>query len=255
MYGVYYDHHCHFEVDYLARVTNTTLPCPGSNPHVHDLTIKKSKISDSGQYICALNVIKNTKGYWGVITNITVTVKNKVTPVTPDKNERSTPAQSSNDTMKYTPLYVVGALLIITVLVIAIYMMTKSIISKESKCVRVKRNRSGEDTNDPDCSPYAVAGREAELYSVVQLSALARDPADSAQRAEGQNVPSAEVYSIVRLNSTYEASPPQKDTDGSSPRAEHVVREGKQPEGTADTGRNVYETVKDDTDTYTYISQ
>ncbi|KAJ8391589.1 hypothetical protein AAFF_G00087300 [Aldrovandia affinis] len=228
-YGFYYDTHCSFANGHLSRVSTITSGNPNSNPHLHNLTINTSTQLDSGQYVCALNVIKGSKRYWVVITNITVTV---------DKTDWKGTPLSKNLIFLYVLLLVI--LLAIGVFAIAFYMKKKNITAKGSRFVRKQRHQSGEETADPDCSPYAVSGRELEPYSVVQLSA---SPADRAEG--GQAKVSAEPYSVVRLNSQYEASPPspREDQDGSRPGTGRDA--GKRSEESMDMGANVYETIND----------
>ncbi|KAJ8391592.1 hypothetical protein AAFF_G00087330, partial [Aldrovandia affinis] len=250
-YGPRYDTHCSFAKGHLSRVSTITSGNPFSNPHLHNLTINTSTQLDSGQYVCALNVIKRSEGYWVVITNITVTVDKKepldrtttITDftVTVDKKEQSYRTTTITDLTvtvdKKEPLERKGTSTI-GVFAIAFYMKKKNITAKGSEFVRKQRHQSGKETADPDCSPYAVSGRELEPYSVVRLSA---SPADCAEG--GQAKVSAEPYSVVRLNSQYEASPPspQEDQDGSRPGTGRDA--GKRSEESMDTGTNVYERI------------
>ncbi|KAG9329573.1 hypothetical protein JZ751_003664 [Albula glossodonta] len=211
-HGPFFDFHCPIGKDFLTRISNTTSDNPLGDHRFHNLTISNGSHSDSGHYVCALNVIKGKKGFWAVIANITVTV---------DRQGASGPRAIQPPGANLTPLYVVLAIVIIIVFAITIYIRKKG--------------------NTAKGSPYSVSGRELEPYSVVQLAA---PPADSVERDQSEL--SAEPYSIVMQNSLYEASgPSQGDKDSSKPRTEHLAGNMKQPEGAVDTGAHVYEVIKD----------
>lgn len=102
----------------------------------------------------------------------------------------------------YIPLYVVGALfffcLFVTVIVIVMMKNTK-ISQAESHTLRMKREDDAEETINSDCSPYAEGrGEDGGLYSLLKLTEV-RHPAAVA----------VEPYSVVMLNTEYEAVDPQ----------------------------------------------
>lgn len=68
-----YDHHCLIDEALLKRRSNTSSETL-TKPTFYNLKISNATYSDSGQYVCALQVLKNRKGHWKVITNVTVTV-------------------------------------------------------------------------------------------------------------------------------------------------------------------------------------
>ena len=70
---VIYDYHCLIDEALLKRRSNTS-SSPLTGPIFHNLKISNATYSDSGQYVCALQVLKNRKGHWKVITNVTVSV-------------------------------------------------------------------------------------------------------------------------------------------------------------------------------------
>nr|XP_046201012.1 uncharacterized protein LOC124033118 isoform X2 [Oncorhynchus gorbuscha] len=194
--GQLYDHHCLIDEALLKRRSNTSSK-PLTSPNFHNLKISNATYSDSGQYVCALQVLKNSKGHWKVITNVTVTVNGEFNNH-PNRNDTAllyTPGDP------YIPLYVVGALffscLFVTVIVIVMLKNTK--ISQESHTLRMKREQDGEETINSDCSPYAEGrGEDEGLFSLLKLTEV-RDPAAVA----------VEPYSVVMLNTEYEAFDPQ----------------------------------------------
>nr|XP_029495063.1 uncharacterized protein LOC115112262 isoform X5 [Oncorhynchus nerka] len=102
----------------------------------------------------------------------------------------------------YIPLYVVGALffscLFVTAIVIVMLKNTK-ISQAESHTLRMKREQDGEETINSDCSPYVEGrGEDEGLFSLLKLTEV-RDPAAVA----------VEPYSVVMLNTEYEAFDPQ----------------------------------------------
>ncbi|XP_029495059.1 uncharacterized protein LOC115112262 isoform X2 [Oncorhynchus nerka] len=191
-----YDHHCLIDEALLKRRSNTS-SIPLTSPIFHNLKISNATYSDSGQYVCAVQVLKNRKGHWKVITNVTVTVNGEFNNH-PNRNDTAllyTPGDP------YIPLYVVGALffscLFVTAIVIVMLKNTK--ISQESHTLRMKREQDGEETINSDCSPYVEGrGEDEGLFSLLKLTEV-RDPAAVA----------VEPYSVVMLNTEYEAFDPQ----------------------------------------------
>ncbi|KAG5848945.1 hypothetical protein ANANG_G00104850 [Anguilla anguilla] len=97
--------------------------------------------------------------------------------------------------VEFAPLYLAVALLIISIFAIAIYMKRKSSIATESQFVRKERHQNGDESIHPDISPYSVAGREFQTYSVVKLTAK---PAAHGVEGDQAKLPT-EPYSIVRF--------------------------------------------------------
>ncbi|XP_036836677.1 uncharacterized protein LOC118964923 isoform X2 [Oncorhynchus mykiss] len=148
--GQLYDHHCLIDEALLKRRSNTS-SIPLTVPIFHNLKISNATYSDSGQYVCALQVLKNRKGHWKVITNVTVTVNGEFNNH-PNRNDTAllyTPGDP------YIPLYVVGALFFFCLFVTVIVMMKNTKISQESHTLRMKREDDAEETINSDCSPYA----------------------------------------------------------------------------------------------------
>ncbi|XP_062381236.1 uncharacterized protein LOC134069300 [Sardina pilchardus] len=74
-----FDEHCAIDKDLLLRRSHTSLPSL-TDTNTHNLTISNATHSDSGQYVCALQVNINNQQHWRVITNTTVTVGDPVKP-------------------------------------------------------------------------------------------------------------------------------------------------------------------------------
>ncbi|KAM9546545.1 uncharacterized protein ACWYII_036831 isoform 5-T5 [Salvelinus alpinus] len=111
----------------------------------------------------------------------------------------------------YIPLYVVGALFFscLFVTAIVIVMMKNTKISQESHTLRMKREQDGEETLNSDCSPYAEGrGEDEGLFSLLKLTEV-RDPVTAQNGAEEHAAVAVEQYSVVMLNTEYEASDPQ----------------------------------------------
>ncbi|XP_045075809.1 uncharacterized protein LOC123489197 isoform X1 [Coregonus clupeaformis] len=205
--GSSYDHHCLIDEALLNKMSNTS-STPLTNPHFHNLKISNATYSDSGQYVCALQVLKGQKGHWKVITNITVTVNGEFN----NHTNRNDTALLDTPGVPYIPLYVVGALffscLFVTAIVIVMTKNTK-ISQAESHTLRMKRDQDGEETLDSDCSPYAEGrGEEEGPYSLVRLAEV-RDPVTAQNGAEEHAAVAAEPYSVDMFNTEYEAFDPQ----------------------------------------------
>ncbi|XP_062380616.1 uncharacterized protein LOC134068846 [Sardina pilchardus] len=213
-----FDAHCDIDKDLLLRRFNTSKPSQTTN--THNLMISNATHSDSGQYVCALQVNKNNQQHWRVITNTTVTVGDPVKPdVYTEANLTTTgittvehSTQSANQTVA-TPVdssagvYVAGIVVpIILIVVVIILLKRRSAGTKDPHTVISQSNQHGEEEDgDDDCSPYAVSQREQEpMYSVVQLpeQKTDRSPYEASQRE--QEV----TYSVVQL--------PKQKTDRST---------------------------------------
>ncbi|XP_037390204.1 uncharacterized protein LOC108416270 [Pygocentrus nattereri] len=102
-----YGHHCAVQKDLLNRLSN---PTEGQNSH--NIRISEVMESDSGQYLCAVQVDpinKNTaKGNWKVIKRVTVSVHKDKRPqptrttVTPTTTEKTTKKATEKTTKKAT---------------------------------------------------------------------------------------------------------------------------------------------------------
>ncbi|KAM9547624.1 uncharacterized protein ACWYII_037316 isoform 1-T1 [Salvelinus alpinus] len=194
-HGELYDHHCLIDEALLKQRSNTASK-PLTNPIFHNLKISNATYSDSGQYVCALQVLKNRKGHWKVITNVTVTVNGEFNNHT-NRNDTA-PLYTPGD--PYIPLYVVGALffscLFVTAIVIVMMKNTK-ISQAESHTLRMKREQDGEETLNSDCSPYAEGrGEDEGLFSLLKLTEV-RDPVTAQNGAEEHAAVAVEPYSVV----------------------------------------------------------
>ncbi|XP_062380929.1 uncharacterized protein LOC134069087 [Sardina pilchardus] len=199
----------------LLKRTNTSHPSL-IHTNTHNLTISNAAHSDSGQYVCALQVNDTKKQlHWRVITNTTVTVDD---PVNPDVYAEDNPtttgtttvgtflkAESAHETL-LTPgddsagVYVAGIVvpIILIVIVVIILLKRRSAGTKVPQTVIFQSNQHGKDGDD-DCSPYAVSQREQEhQYSVLQL------PEQNTDRSTGLQ----KHKIIMKNNSIYEASGP-----------------------------------------------
>ncbi|XP_020334813.2 uncharacterized protein LOC109887977 isoform X2 [Oncorhynchus kisutch] len=192
--GQLYDHHCLIDEALLKRRSNTSSK-PLTSPIFHNLKISNATYSDSGQYVCALQVLNNRKGHWKVITNVTVTVNGEFNNH-PNRNDTAllyTPGDP------YIPLYVAGALffscLFVTAIVIVMLKNTK--ISQESHTLRMKREQDGEETINSDCSPYAEGrGEDEGLFSLLKLTEV-RDPVTAQNGAEEHAAVAVEPNYVV----------------------------------------------------------
>eukprot|EP00063_Salmo_salar_P056236 XP_014031071.1 PREDICTED: uncharacterized protein LOC106587318 isoform X2 [Salmo salar] len=201
-----YDHHCLIDEALLKRRSNTSSETL-TKPTFYNLKISNATYSDSGQYVCALQVLKNRKGHWKVITNVTVTVNGEFN----NHTNRNDTASLYPPGDPYITAYEVGALFIscLFVTAIVIVMMKNTRISQESHTLRMKREQDGEETLNSDCSPYAEGrGEDEGLYSLLKLTEV-RDPVTAQNGAEEHAAVAVETYSVVMLNTEYEAFDPQ----------------------------------------------
>ncbi|KAJ8247892.1 hypothetical protein GJAV_G00251760 [Gymnothorax javanicus] len=225
-YEIHHNYYRHIGNNLLTRISNSTAVNPRTFNHNHDLTIINATHSDSGQYLCALNVIKN-KGNWVVISNVTVATKRT------EHSNTNTTQDSKGKFIPYLGICLgVASLVAIGVLAIGIYLKKKTIITKESQPESKQRHENGDETSHPDISPYAEAGREFEPYSVVSLTAQPADEGAKGDRAKHQNEP----YSIVGVT-------PQGNVMG---RSSQEDQKRKHREKRLDTGaHHVYDRIDD----------
>ena len=75
-----YGHHCTVQKELLNRLSNQT-----KEPNTHNISISEVMESDSGQYLCAVQVHPNNKntarkGNWKVLQKVTVSVQKDKRP-------------------------------------------------------------------------------------------------------------------------------------------------------------------------------
>ncbi|KAL6461417.1 hypothetical protein MHYP_G00295610 [Metynnis hypsauchen] len=169
--------------------------------------------SDSGQYLCAVQVHPNNKntakGNWKVIQNITVSVhkdkgpqptrttvtqKTTTNKTTKKTTEKTTVVFPDDDRLK--PLYVAVPILCLLLIVLVVLIRKKCITSQG--CQRVQHR---EEAPNMDCSPYAVGnGEEGSFFG-----------SKTADPGREESTPSIDPYSVVRLNSLYESGASDHD--------------------------------------------
>ncbi|XP_076148043.1 uncharacterized protein LOC143132420 isoform X4 [Alosa pseudoharengus] len=183
-HGAGFDH-CSIDKDLLLRRSNTSHPSL-TDTNTHNLIISNATHSDSGQYVCVLQVDKNQQ-HWSVITNTTVTVGDTVKP----------------------GIYVAGVVVpIILIVVVIILLRRRSAGTKAPQTVIFQSYQHGEaEDNDDECSPYAVSQREQEpMYSLVQLT---EQETDCSTSGDGELASKASGHkAIMKNNSIYETAGP-----------------------------------------------
>ncbi|XP_048088162.1 uncharacterized protein LOC125286891 isoform X5 [Alosa alosa] len=170
--------------DLLLRRSNTSKPSL-TDTNTHNLMISSAAHSDSGQYVCALQVNKNQQ-HWRVITNTTVTVGDPVKP----------------------GIYVAGVVVpIILIAVVIILLRRRSAGTKAPQTVIFQSDQHGEAEDDDECSPYAVSQREQEpMYSLIQLT---EQKTDCSTSGDGELASKASGHkAIMKNNSIYETAGP-----------------------------------------------
>ncbi|KAM9494062.1 uncharacterized protein Hap1MRO34_004068 isoform 2-T2 [Clarias gariepinus] len=156
--GIKYDHHCTVQEELRYRLSNQT---EGKN--THNIRISNVTESDAGQYLCALQI----QGKWKIIKNITV-----------NDSKTKEPGEVS------ILLYATIPILLVLALAVVGFIWKKTKTSSGSVAIKLQRNQKGKDmeeTDDTECSPYAVGTGEEET------------------RRE-----SADIYSVVKQNDLYE---------------------------------------------------
>ncbi|XP_036439780.1 uncharacterized protein LOC118817320 [Colossoma macropomum] len=211
-----YDHHCTVQEELLNRLSNQT-----KEPNSHNIRISEVMESDSGQYLCAVQVHPNNKntakGNWKVIQRVTVsiqkdkrpqptmtTVTQTTTEETTKKTTQTTTKKTTEKTIKKTteenidddrlkPLYVaIPIILCLLLIVLVVFIRKKCIISQGCQSVQQR-----EEAPNMDCSPYAVGNVEEGTF----FGSKTADP------GREESTPSIDPYSVVRLNSLYESGP------------------------------------------------
>ncbi|XP_048088159.1 uncharacterized protein LOC125286891 isoform X2 [Alosa alosa] len=183
-YKAGFDGHCSIDKDLLLRRSNTSKPSL-TDTNTHNLMISSAAHSDSGQYVCALQVNKNQQ-HWRVITNTTVTVGDPVKP----------------------GIYVAGVVVpIILIAVVIILLRRRSAGTKAPQTVIFQSDQHGEAEDDDECSPYAVSQREQEpMYSLIQLT---EQKTDCSTSGDGELASKASGHkAIMKNNSIYETAGP-----------------------------------------------
>ncbi|XP_017567150.1 paired immunoglobulin-like type 2 receptor alpha [Pygocentrus nattereri] len=199
-------HHCTIQEDLLNRLSNQT---EGQNSH--NIRISEVMESDSGQYLCAVQVHpsnKNTaEGNWKVIKSITVSVHKGKRPqptrttVTQTTTEKTTKKTTEETTKKATengsdddhlkPLYVALPIILCLLLIVLVVFIRKKCITSQGRQTGQQR----EEAPDMDCSPYAVGNGE-------EGSSFGSKTADPGRE---ESTPPTDPHSVVRMNSLYES--------------------------------------------------
>ncbi|KAL2077143.1 hypothetical protein ACEWY4_026647 [Coilia grayii] len=196
----------------LFRMSNTTQPS-SSNISIHNLNISNATYSDHGLYQCALQMDQD----WTIITKTTVIITNQESGKTDILNNITSTAagtthiKTSNTTdadsghAGFDPTYLIGVLIPVILVIIVIVVLRWR--TKVPQTTITQRNVSEEDTDNDDCSPYAVSQREGEpAYSLIQRPKQKTDV--MANGEEGlTSVPTGDER-IMRMNSIYETSGP-----------------------------------------------
>ncbi|XP_036440295.1 uncharacterized protein LOC118817583 [Colossoma macropomum] len=206
-------HHCNVQEELLNRLSNQT-----KERNSHNIRISEVMESDSGQYLCAVQVHPNNKntakGNWTVIQRVTVSVhKDKrpqptmttVTQTTTEETTKRTTKKTTQKTTKTTKktteenidddrlkaMYIaVPIILCLLLIVVVVFIRKKCITSQGSQTVQQR-----EEAPNLDCSPYAVGNGEEGTF----FGSKTADP------GREESTPSIDPYSVVRLNSLYES--------------------------------------------------
>ncbi|XP_076148040.1 uncharacterized protein LOC143132420 isoform X2 [Alosa pseudoharengus] len=202
-HGAGFDH-CSIDKDLLLRRSNTSHPSL-TDTNTHNLIISNATHSDSGQYVCVLQVDKNQQ-HWSVITNTTVTVGDTVKP---DVYIEANLTTTGITTVEFIPIYMAGVVVpIILIAVVIILLRRRSAGTKATQTVIFQSYQHGEaEDNDDECSPYAVSQREQEpMYSLVQLT---EQETDCSTSGDGELASKASGHkTIMKNNSIYETAGP-----------------------------------------------
>ncbi|XP_036440300.1 uncharacterized protein LOC118817586 [Colossoma macropomum] len=195
-------HHCNIQEELLNRLSNQT-----KEPNSHNIRISEVMESDSGQYLCAVQVHphnKNTtKGNWKVIQRVTVSVhKDKrpqptmttVTQTTTEDTTKKTTKKTTEENIDHDrlkPLYVTVPIILCLLLIVLVVLIRKKCITSQG-CQTVQQR---EEAPNMDCSPHAVGNGEEGTF----FGSKTADP------GREESTPSTDSYSVVRLNSLYES--------------------------------------------------
>ncbi|XP_017567090.1 uncharacterized protein LOC108435631 [Pygocentrus nattereri] len=199
-------HHCTIQEDLLNRLSNQT-----KGQSSHNIRISEVMESDSGQYLCAVQVHpsnKNTaEGNWKVIERVTVSVhkdkrpqptRTTVTQTTTEETTKKTTEETTKETPekvsdvdRLKPLYVALPIILCLLLIVLVVFMRKKCITSQGRQTGQQR----EEVPDMDCSPYAVGnGEEGSFFG-----------SKTADPGREESTPSIDPYLVVRLNSLYES--------------------------------------------------
>ncbi|XP_037390393.1 uncharacterized protein LOC108413428 isoform X2 [Pygocentrus nattereri] len=165
-------HHCTIQEDLLNRLSNQT-----ERQNSHNIRISEVMESDSGQYLCAVQVHpsnKNTaEGNWKVIERVTVSVHKDKRPqptrttVTQKTTEETTKKTSEkvSGIHPLMPLFTSWPIclgLLLSVWIAFALIRKKASTARGSQAVPLQSLQSGEAAPDTDGSPYAVGRGEEE---------------------------------------------------------------------------------------------
>ncbi|KAL7833447.1 hypothetical protein AOLI_G00284070 [Acnodon oligacanthus] len=204
IYEIVLSHHCNIQEDLLIRLSHQT-----KEPNSHNISISEVMESDSGQYLCAVQVQpinKNTAvGNWKVIQNITVSVHKGKRPqptrttetqtTTEETTKKTTEKVRDDDRLK--PLYVALPIILCLLLIVLVVFIRKKCITSQG-CQTVHQR---EEAPDMDCSPYAVGNGEEGSFFGCKTADPGRE----------ESAPSTDPHSVVRLNSLYESGASDHD--------------------------------------------
>ncbi|XP_036440298.1 uncharacterized protein LOC118817585 isoform X1 [Colossoma macropomum] len=155
-------HHCNVQEELLNRLSNQT-----KEPNSHNIRISEVMESDSGQYLCAVQVDPNNKntakGNWKVIQKVTVSVqKDKRPQPTMTTVTQTTTEETTKKTTGVHPLmplftsWPICLCLLLSVWIAFALMMKKASTAQGSQAVPLQSLQNGEAAPDIDGSPYAV---------------------------------------------------------------------------------------------------
>ncbi|XP_037390162.1 uncharacterized protein LOC108435632 isoform X3 [Pygocentrus nattereri] len=157
-------HHCTIQEDLLNRLSNQT---KGQNSH--NIRISEVMESDSGQYLCAVQVHpsnKNTaEGNWKVIERVTVSVHKDKRPQPARTSMTQTTTEETSGVHPLMPLFTSWPIclgLLLSVWIAFALIRKKASTARGSQAVPLQSLQSGEAAPDTDGSPYAVGRGEEE---------------------------------------------------------------------------------------------
>ncbi|KAL7833445.1 hypothetical protein AOLI_G00284050 [Acnodon oligacanthus] len=171
IYELVLGHQCNIQEDLLNRLSHQT-----KEPNSHNISISEVMESDSGQYLCAVQVQPNNKntarkGNWKVIQRVTVSVhKGKRPQPTRTTETQTTTEETTKKTTEETsgvhplmPLFTswpVCLCLLLSVWITFALIRKKASTAQGSQAVPLQSLQSGEAAPDTDGSPYAVGRGE-----------------------------------------------------------------------------------------------
>ncbi|XP_065268777.1 uncharacterized protein LOC135885076 [Emys orbicularis] len=166
-YSFSYNTHCCIDEMIEGRLLNDTSLDSNKTHVVHNMTILNVTYSDSGTYLCVVNVWSRSKHVWKIANNLSIEVRNQAIP--------------SSASM---PLYATTGLIVGIIIIsgIAWLIYKKKTKSKGKPSAQLPRAQDALEIPGDECSPYAVSSSK-DLQRNEVLCSLRTSPYDDPNAA------------------------------------------------------------------------